>query len=65
MTCVQGLLRLLWGGPKLECYGTVDTIDDSIRLAKLNHFGVRGVANEWFRSYLSGRLMQTEVNGKI
>ena len=23
MTCAQGLLRLLWGGPKLECYGTV------------------------------------------
>ena len=20
MTCAQGLLRLLWGGPKLECY---------------------------------------------
>ena len=22
MTCAQGLLHLLWGGPKLECYGT-------------------------------------------
>ena len=22
MTCAQGLLRLLWGAPKLECYGT-------------------------------------------
>ena len=22
MTCEQGLLRLLWGGPKLECNGT-------------------------------------------
>ena len=22
MTCAQGLLRLLWGGAKLECYGT-------------------------------------------
>ena len=22
MTCAQGLLRLLWGGPRLECYGT-------------------------------------------
>ena len=27
MTCAQGLLRLLWGGgPKLECYGTGDTV---------------------------------------
>ena len=22
MTCAQGFLRLFWGGPKLECYGT-------------------------------------------
>ena len=26
MTYAQGLLRLLWGGPKLECYGTESTI---------------------------------------
>ena len=26
MTCAQGLLRLLWGGPKLECYGTANSI---------------------------------------
>ena len=25
MTCAQGLLRLLWGGPKLECYGTAQS----------------------------------------
>ena len=41
------------------------TIDHSILLAKLYHFGVRGVANKWFRSYLNGRLMQTKINGKI
>ena len=29
MTCAQGLLRLLWRDPKLECYGTV-TIGDKI-----------------------------------
>ena len=26
MTCAQGLLRLLWGGPKLECYGTENNL---------------------------------------
>ena len=26
MTCAQGLLRLLWGGPKLECYGTGQSV---------------------------------------
>ena len=29
MTCAQGLLRLLWGGPKLECYGNVGSDDYS------------------------------------
>ena len=50
-------------GVFLDLFKAFDTIDHSIRLAKLNHFGVRGVANKWFRSYLNDRLMQTEVNG--
>ena len=52
-------------GVFLDLSKASDTIDHSILLAKLNHFGVRGIANEWFRSYLNGHLMQTEVNGKI
>ena len=52
-------------GVFLDLSKAFDAIDRSILLAKLNHFGVRGVANEWLRSYLNGRFMQTEVNGKI
>ena len=33
MTCAQGLLRLLWGGPKLECYGTVYKCFDLMTLS--------------------------------
>ena len=40
-----------------------DTVDHKILLAKLNHYGVCGVSNDWFRPYLSNRQQYVSING--
>ena len=40
-----------------------DTVDHQILLAKLNHYGIRGVSNDWFKSYLSNRNQYVSIDG--
>ena len=37
------------------------TVDHSILLQKLDHYGIREIINDWFASYLFGRSQVTEV----
>ena len=39
-----------------------DTVDHQILLTKLNHYGIRGVSNDWFKSYLSDRNQYVSMN---
>ena len=38
-----------------------DTLDHSILLQKLERYGIRGTAQDWFSSYLSGRQLVAKV----
>ena len=40
-----------------------DTVDHQILFAKLNHSGIRGVSNDWFKSYLSNHNQYVSING--
>ena len=40
-----------------------DTADHQILLAKLSQYGIRGVPNDWFKSYLPNRSQYVSING--
>ena len=47
----------------VELQKAFDTVDHQILLAKLNNYGIRGVSNDWVKSYLSNRNQYVSING--
>lgn len=43
----------------------IDTVDHSILLCKLHHYGICGIINDWFSSYLSDRIRTTQIGSSI
>ena len=57
--------RLLSCGVFIDLKKAFDTVDHDISLDKLNHYGFRGIINDWFSSYLKNRTQTTQVGHHI
>ena len=61
-TCDSGQFAC---GVFLDLQNAFDTINHNILLRKLEHYGIRGVSNIWFKSYLTKREQHTYHGGII
>ena len=48
----------------LRCSKAFDSINHNILLNKLKAYGIRGIALEWFTSYLNDKYQYIQLNGK-
>ena len=51
-------------GVFIDLQKAFDTVSHDILLSKLNHCGIRGVAFNLFKSYLSDRIQYTTINNE-
>ena len=49
----------------LDLAKAFDTVNHTILLSKLWHYGIRGKQNDWFRSYLSNRKQCVSINNSL
>ena len=50
-------------GVFIDLQKAFDTVDHNILLSKLHHYGIRGLPNQWFRSYLTNRQQFVSISG--
>ena len=63
----ENVSKALYGnigcGVFVDLQKAFDTVDHQILLAKLNHNGICGVSNDWFKSWISNCSQYVSING--
>ena len=47
----------------IELQKAFDKVDHNILLEKIQHYGIRGIAHQWFKSYLENRKQFVSISG--
>ena len=57
--------RNIGSGIFVDLQKAFDIVEQDILLAKLEYYGIRGIANSWFKSYLFNKKQFVSINGHI